>query len=110
MSPGLAALLPELVLLGALLAAVVLLGLLVGWSVVLWLDWAWQRRTADRQRRLLAQLSALEMACGTEFPQVGATVQYVRALVVGEAPVDVVAWRAQLRGRWPGEPPQARRE
>lgn len=98
MSPSFAAALAEVGLLVALLGGVALLVLAAGWSIIGWVEAVWHRRDRERQRLLLARLYELEVACGGEFPQVGATVQYVRRLVL-ETPGagDVVAWRAGLR-------------
>ena len=107
MTTGWAAAVLDVGLVVALLASVALLVLGVGWSVVGWVERRREHREGARQRRLLVQLTALEMACGGEFPQVGATAQYVRGLVLAEEPldgvpgqaVDVVAFRARLRLR-----------
>jgi hypothetical protein len=94
---------PELAELGlvfALLAGGVLLLLSVGWSVQYWLEARVSRAERVTQRLLLAQLYELEMTCGVEFPQVQATVNYVRALVLGAQEEGVVTFRARLRTKY----------
>ena len=98
MTPAFAGALAEVGLLVAILGGVALLVLAIGWSIVGWCEAVWHRRDRERQRLLLARLYELEVACGGEFPHVGATVQYVRRLVLEEPDAgDVVAWRAGLR-------------
>jgi len=98
MSPSFAGAIAEVGLLVAVLGGVALLVLACGWSVIGWCEAVWHRRDRERQRLLLARLYELEVACGGEFPQVGATVQYVRRLVLEQVGAgDVVAWRAGLR-------------
>ena len=98
MTPAFTGALAEVGLLVAVLGGVALLVIALGWSVVCWIEALWHRRDRERQRLLLARLYELEVACGGEFPQVGATVQYVRRLVLEQPEAgDVVAWRAGLR-------------
>lgn len=98
MSPGFAAALAEVGLLVAVLGGVALLVLAIGWSIIGWVEALWHRRDRERQRLLLARLYELEVTCSAEFPQVGATVQYVRGLVLEQPEAgQVVAWRAGLR-------------
>lgn len=98
MTPAFAAALAEVGLLVAVLGGVALLVLACGWSVVGWIEALWHRRDLERQRLLLARLYELEVSCGAEFPQVLATVQYVRRLILEEPDAgNVVAWRAGLR-------------
>jgi hypothetical protein len=98
MTPAFTAALAEVGLLVAVLMGMSLAVLAIGWSVLAWIEAVWNRRDRERQRLLLARLYELEVACGGEFPQVGATVQYVRRLVLEQPEAgDVVAWRAGLR-------------
>lgn len=90
--------LADLGLLFAMLAGGVLLLLAVGWSVMWWGESRAARRERTALRIFLAQLYELEVACGTEFPQVGMTVAYVRGLALGEPDEEgVVLFRARLR-------------
>lgn len=98
MTPAFSATLAEVGLFVAVLGGIALLVMVVGWSMLAWVEAVWYRRDRERQRLLLARLYELEVACSAEFPQVGATVQYVRRLVLEQPEAgDVVLWRAGLR-------------
>lgn len=103
MTPPFAEAIAEVGLLVAVLGAVALIVLAFGWSFLAWVEAVWHRRDRERQRLLLVRLYELEVSCGTEFPQVQSTVEYVRGLVLEQTEAgDVVAWRARLRLRYGG--------
>lgn len=92
--------LAEVALFIATIGIVAVLILVVGWSMLAWMEAVWRRRDVARLRVLLAHLYEMEVCCGTEFPQVAATVQQVRRLVLEEYQVGIVEFRGNLRARY----------
>jgi len=102
MSPVVLPALADLGVFCALLGFVTLVLLVWGWSLTCWVDTLRHRRDLERQRLLLAELYQLEVCVGGEFPQVAATVDYVRRFVLAEEPPDLVVLRTALRLRYGG--------